>query len=277
MAQEQEKISVDGTLTTLDKATLDIKTLLGDNLLYTTINTLNHKPLHLSRKIELLLEGYEALYGIHPINISTKEISKEIYNLLYFGLYPEGSNTVGLYLLPPDKGEVRRLIIHEATTPYNGYGLLSIRPTAVIAGYEIPLERYQTSLSLSASRFTNQYAVSHTNSIAIRANRAGALLSSGDNPLFVVKNHTLLTAPIEQGGRDAVERELMFRLAEMAKVKIIEEAPLVEELEEYGEIMVMTPSGIQSILSVGEIVFENIYATLLAKYLPTLTREGVAR
>jgi branched-subunit amino acid aminotransferase/4-amino-4-deoxychorismate lyase len=277
MAFEQEKISVDGTLTTLDKANLDIRLLLGQTLLYATINTLQYKPLHLGQKLSLLIENYESLYGLRPEGLTAKSIAKEIHDLLYFGLYPEGGNTINIYLLPPCNGEVRRIMVHEAVTPYEGYGLLAVRPAATIAGYDMPLERFSTTLSLSAARFTDLYAERNNDAIALRANRAGALLSSGDNPLFVLKGHTLLTAPIAEGGRASVERELMFRLAELAKVKIAEQTPTVEDIEEYSEIMVMTPVGIQSVRSVGEIELEHIYATALAKHLPTLTREGFAR
>lgn len=277
MAHEQELISVDGLLTTLDKANLDIKILLGHNLPYTTINTFGHKPLHLGRKLELLSESYESLYGLKTDGLTTKGIAKEIHDLLYFGLYPEGGNTVNLYLLPPCDAKARRLIVHEAVTPYDGYGLLAVRPATTIAGYDMPFERFSTTISLSAARFTDLYAERNNGAIALRANRSGALLSSGDNPLFVLKGHTLLTAPIADGGRNSVERELMFRLAELAKVKIVEEAPTVEDIEEYSEIMIMTPVGIRSVRTVGSIELEHIYATALAKYLPILTREGFAQ
>ena len=278
MTFEQEKISVDGLLTSLDKANLDIRLLLGHNLPYTTVNTLDYKPLHLERKLALLAENYEALYGLRPEGLTAKIIAKEIHDLLYFGLYPEGGNTVKLYLLPPCDGEVRRLIVHEAITPYEGYGLLAVRPAATIASYDMPLERFSTTLSLSAARFTDHYAERNNGgAIALRANRAGVLLSSGDNPLFVAKGYTLLTAPVAEGGRHSVERELMFRLAELAKVKIVEEAPTVEDIEEYSEIMVMTPIGIQSVHTIGSITLEHIYATVLAKFLPILSREGLSR
>lgn len=276
MATEQEKISVDGTLTTLDKANLNIKVLLGHTLLYTTINTLNYKPLHLGRKLEYLTESYKALYGINPKGITTKSIAKEIHDLLYFGFYPESGNIVSLYLLPPQNGVTQRVIIHEATTPYSGYELLSIRPTATIAKYDLPLERHRTTISLSSAHFTDIYAQSRTQSIALRANRENVLLSSGDNPLFAVRGTTLLTAPLQEGGRNSVERELMFRLAEIAGVRVIEESPVVDDIEEYDEIMIMTPAGIQSIYSVGGVVLENIYATMLSRHIEKLTREGVA-
>jgi hypothetical protein len=74
-----------------------------------------------------------------------------------------------------------------------------------------------------------------------------------------------------------VERELLFRLADMAGVTIQEQAPMVEEIESYDEILVFKPTGIESIYSVGEHQLENIYAHLLSKHLRALSREGLAR
>lgn len=269
-------ISIDGKLTTLSKADINPNTLLGCNGVYAIINTLGHKPLHLGAKLSQVIGSFETLYGTRP-SITAKDISTEIYNLLHFGLYPEGGNTVTLWLLPTHDGGCRRHIIHKATTPYEGYGLLSITPRATIANYEIPFERHQTSLSLSAAQFATNYAERTAGAIALRASRAGNLLSADDSPLVVVKGFRLLTAPVAEGGRESVERELLFRLAKMAGLEIKEETPTVEEIDSYDEIMVMTPVGIMSIHSVGDIHLANIYAHILAKHLSALTREGLAQ
>lgn len=270
-------ISIDGELTTLRQANIDPNTLLGRNGVYAIINTLGHKPLHLAQKLTRALDSFEALYG-QRVDISVRRLSGEIYDLLHFGLYPEGGNTVVLWLLATPEGGHRRYILHKATTPYDdGYSLLSIRPKATIANYEIPFERHQTSISLAAAEFASGYAERTAGAIALRASRAGSLLSADDSPLVAVRGFELMTAPIAEGGRDSVERELLFRLAELAGLKIKEKTPTVDEIESYDEIMVMTPVGIMSIYSVGEIHLGNIYAHILSKHLKALTREGLAR
>ena len=269
-------ITIDGALKRLSEAAIDPNDILGCNWVYATINTLGHKPLHLESKLRHAFDSFEALYGLRP-TFTAQEIREEIYNLLHFGLYPEGGNTVRLYLAPDGQRGARRYIAHLATTPYEGYGLLSVRPRATIANYEIPFERHQTSISLSSARFASDYAHRTQGATALRASRSGLLLSSDDAPLLVAQGFRLFTAPISEGGRDSVERELMFRVAEMAGVTIQERAPKVEEVESYNEIMVFKPTGIESIYSVGEIQLENIYAHLLAKHLKALSREGLAR
>jgi hypothetical protein len=68
----------------------------------------------------------------------------------------------------------------------------------------------------------------------------------------------------------------MIRVAELAGVKVIEEELRVEDVESYEELIVFTPVGLQSIYSIGNVRLGNIYATLLAKSLATLSREGFA-
>lgn len=269
-------ILLDGKVTSWHEAELSPAMLLGCNWVYTTINTFAHKPLHLQQKLHYALESYRSLYGPRP-TIECKELEREIGQLLYFGLYPEGGNTVTLYLIPSERGVCRRLLIHEATTPYEGYGLLSVRPRGIITNYEIPFEKHQTNVSLTAARFADSYASSHGYNIAIRANRAGTLLSSGDNPLFALRGNTLLTTPTEKGARPSAERDLMFRLAEKAGVKVIEEELTVEDAASYEELMIFTPVGIQTLYSLGDMKVSNIYGSLLGEHLTALSREGLGQ
>ena len=60
---------------------------------------------------------------------------------------------------------------------------------------------------------------------------------------------------------------MMFRVAELAGLRVIEEPLHIDDVEHYDEMMLFTPVGIQSIDSVGEIKYVNIYATVLSKFL----------
>lgn len=263
---------MDGKITSWREANLSPEMLFGHNWVYTTINTFAHKPLHLATKLHYVCDSYHKLFGSRP-EIEPLMVAKEVRNLLYYGLYPEGGNTVNLYLIPRREGGYHRLLIHEATTPYDGYGLLSVRPRAIIANYEVPFEMHQTNVSMTAARFADNYAASHNYDTALRANRAGVLISSGDNPLFALRGNTLLTTPIGNGARGSAERELMFRLAELCGVVVVEEELKVEDAATYEEMIVFTPVGLQSIYSLGDMKLGNIYASLLGKHLATLSHE----
>jgi hypothetical protein len=168
------------------------------------------------------------------------------------------------------------LLTHLASTPYDGYSLLSLRPKAAIANYEIPFEKHQTAVSLTAARFADSFAQRNGSGIALRANRAGSLISSGDNPLYALRGDTLLTTPIEKGARPSAERELMASLCQMAGVKLIEQEIATDQLGQMEEVFAFTPVGIQMIGSASEVKFHSIVAHALEPHLATLSREGTA-
>lgn len=265
-------ISLNGTITSWDEAKLSPDMLLGRNWVYTTLNSFSHKPLHLALKAKYAFDSCQSLFGKRP-TIELKVLEKEIRDLLYFGLLPEVGNTLNLYLIADSSGDYHRLLIAKDTTPYEGYGLLSVRPRGIITNYEIPFEKHPTNVSLTAANFANDYALAHGYDIAVRANRAGILLSSSDNPLFALRGGKLLTTPIASGARESAERELMFRLCKSAGIEVVEEDLLVEDAATYEELMLFTPVGIQSLSSLGSMKMVNIYASLLAQHLTSLGSE----
>ena len=270
-----DKIFLDGKMTTWQQCDLKMESLLGRNCIYTTINTFAHKPLHLPLKLRYAAESHKALFGTKPA-LDAAHIAKQINDLLYYGLYPEWGNTVDLYLIPREDGSAQTLLCHRSTTPYEGYSLLSIRPQAAVTNYEIPFEKHHTTISLAAARFADYFARRSGAGIGLRGNRAGVLLSTGDNPIYALRGDTLITTPIEKGARPSAERELMNSLCQMAGVKLIEQEIPTEQLGQMEEVFAFTPIGIQMIGSAGEVKFHSIVAHTLEPHLATLSREGTA-
>lgn len=268
-----DKIFYGGEMTTWRECNIEMNTLLGQNCVYTTVNTFRHKPLHLPLKLRYAAESHKALYGQKP-QLDAADVAEQITSLLYYGIYPEWGNTVDIFLLPRPDGTAETLIAHRSTTPYEGYSLLSLRPKAVITNYEIPFERHQTTISLAAARFADDFARRNGAGIALRGNRAGALLSTGDNPLYALRGNTLLTTPIEKGARPSAERELMATLCAKAGIKIVEQDIPTDQLGHMEEVFAFTPVGIQMIGSAGEVAYHSIVAHALEPHLTALTREG---
>lgn len=273
-----EKIFLDDDYISWREAPIGPSDLLGRNWVYTTINTYAHQPMHVALRLRYALDSYQALFSVRP-EVSVEQVENRVRHLLYYGIYPEHGNTLTLYLLPPvgnsTKAEV--LIAHKASTPYDGYALLSLQPKAAVTNYEIPFERHLTAVSATAARFADEYAMRNGAGIALRANRQGTLISTGDNPLFALRGNTLLTTPIDKGARPSAERELMMELCQMAGVNLIEEELRVDEVASYEEIMAFTPVGIQTIGAAGERVLHSITAHALEPHLKRLTRQGILR
>lgn len=271
-----DKIFLDGEMTTWRESDLDMGALMGRNSVYTTINTFAHKPLHLALKLRYATLSYRTLFGTNP-SLNTTDIADQISSLLYYGIYPEWGNTVDLYLIPrSDNPTPHILLTHRSTTPYEGYSLLSIRPKATIANYEIPFEKHHTTISLAAARFADDFARRGGAGIALRSNRAGVLISASDNPLYALRGNTLVTSTIEGGARPSAERELMATLCNRAGIKLVEQDILTDTLATVEELFAFTPVGIQMVGEVGEVVFHSIVAHALEGHLKALSHEGTA-
>ena len=269
-------IYYNGERTSWSEAGLSPETLLGRNWVYTTINTYAHQPMHVALKLHHALGSFQTLYGVRP-EITAEEVAGQVRGLLYYGIYPEHGNTLNLYLIPNQEGSCDTLLTHLASTPYDGYSLLSLRPQAAIANYEIPFEKHHTAVSLTAARFADDFAIRSGAGIGLRANRAGTLISTGDNPLYALRGNTLLTTAIGKGARPSAERDLRARVCEMAGVPLVEGELRVDEIGDYEEIMAFTPVGIQMVGSAGDRLLHSITAHRLEPHLRALTRQGILR
>lgn len=269
-------IYLNGERTSWQEAKLSPEALLGRNFVYTTINTYAHQPMHVALRLHYALNSYQALYGVRP-TITAEEIENQVRELLYYGIYPEHGNTLTLHLIATPEGECTTLLTHTASTPYDGYSLLTLRPKAAITNYEIPFEKHHTSVSLTAARFADDFARRNSSGIALRANRAGSLISTGDYPLYALRGNVLLTTATDKGARPSAERELMAELCSMAGVEIIEGELRTDEMTDYEEILAFTPMGIQMIGSAGDMPLHSITAHRLEPHLKALTRKGILR
>lgn len=267
----EDKVYLNGELTDWKFAGIDIDSVLRGNYLYQTINTQDFMTIHLEEHLAQAEKSIEELYGLTVV-LDAKDIRRQISGLLYYGLFPESGHTVNIYFMPDSKGKINTLVTHDNSTLYNGYALSDLKLKAVVANYDIPFEQHRTSVSLTAARFANDYARRQEANIALRANRAGNLVSADDFPIFAVKDDIVIS-PLTP--RWSVELELMKQLCIKAGVELKEEDIPTAKLHEYKELIIFNSIGLQSVISCGEVYFYNLTAKLLEKHLPQLTEEGV--
>lgn len=273
------KIYCNGLLVDPQRERLDAEQLLCNNYVYARINTVGHKPLYLQRHLHYAALSFEKLYGRKP-SIDTGKMSFQIGKLLYENRLPRTGNIVNIYIVPRygENGRGRQDIIITTgiTTIYNRYEVLSVRPKAIIANYEIPFAEHRTAVSMTAAGYMEEFAVRAGAKAALRANRAGNLVSAGDYPVFAVRKGVVITPEPSNGAGESVEYELMLRACERAGVEVEHRDIPVEELSETEELMVFNHTGIQSVMSCGEIFFYNLTAIELDKQLREITEEGLA-
>lgn len=253
--------------------------LLRENWIYATVNTCAHEPLWLERHLHHAADSYAKLYGVVP-ELETAEIGKRIRDLLYAEGMPLTGNIVNIYMVPPAEGARNRpdiIIMHDRTTIYRGYEVVSLRPRAVITNYEVPFSGHRTAVSHIAARYMEDFAVKSGANTALRANRQGKLISSGDYPVFAVAGEEVFTPAPERGAGNSVERELMFRACELAGVRITERDIETAELPSVDEIMIFDHTGIRCVLSIGETYYYNLMGDRLEKTMARLTEQGKAK
>ncbi len=241
--------------------------LLGANYIYAAVNTDAHEPLLLERHLYHAANSYAKLYGAAP-EPDAAEIGKRIRHLLYINGMPLTGNIVNIYMVPPAGGAKNRpdvIVMHDRTTIYHGYDLISLRPKAVVTNYEVPFSGHRTAVSHIAARYMESFAVALGANIALRVNRQGKLVSAGDYPVFAVAGEEVFTPAPERGPGDSVERELMFRACRLAGISITERDIETAELPSLDEIMVFDHTGIRCVLSIGENYYYNLMGDRLGK------------
>lgn len=250
--------------------------LLRGNYVYAAVACDGHAPLYLERQMEFARATYEKLHGAAPL-ADTRAIRHDIKELLVTTLQPQTGNVVMIYLIPHGYGDAQPdvVISHSHSTIYHGYALVSLRPAAAVVNYEIPFSGYRTAVSLAAAGYMDDFARRAGANIALRANRGGHIVSSGDYPVFTVKDGTVITPPLAQDTGDSVERQLMFRACSLARTPLEEREISLTELPEMEEIMVFDHTGIRSVLSCSGNYYYNLIADRLEEVLPRINKEGL--
>lgn len=258
-----------------------LETLLRGNYIYASINCAGNRPLHLSRHLHYLSSSYETIYS-HKPELRFEPILEAVQRLLYLNGASLSGNVVTLYLLPPEdfvfgeKLAPQLLMAYECTVMYgSGYTLGSLRPRATVVNYDIPFEAHRTAVSLTAARYMDAFAARRDANIAIRSSRSGRVVSSGDYPLFAVRDASIWVTPLDKGAGGSVERELMLKACDMCGLDVEERETMFEDLTELDELIVFKNTGLVSPLCVGNHYFTNLAALRLERVMAELTADGM--
>lgn len=126
---------------------------------------------------------------------------------------------------------------------YEGYALRSLMPDAVTVAYDIPLFDAPTSAREAAGLLARRQAERRGASVAVRCNADGMLLSADDAPLFAVRNGTVYTS----AAPPSVERDLVFRACDHARIRLVEHPVRREELGFYDELFFADHRGVTAL------------------------------
>ncbi len=224
--------------------------------LYQTLHLRAGRARLLAEHTALLCRWAAEIFGIDAAP-ALRNVEQEIAALAAAERHPRDlSAFVRLEWAP--SGE--RRLLPAGVSLYEGYALRSLMPDAVTLCYDIPLYDAPTSAREAAALLALREAERRGASIAVRCDNDGFLHSADDAPLFAVKNGDLFTAP----GTGSVERDLVFRACDTARIRCTEQPLHRGQLTCYDELFFADHRGITALAHCDGVPFMAITAERVA-------------
>ncbi len=259
-----DSLSFNGMLLRQPKQLSNIDMLLGSNFIYARIHAIDYKGLFLRDIIEICEWSYRVLYGV-SFGLDVRSISEEIEELLIENNYPMGSAVVMLYLFPNRIDVNTRKPIDKSyilscreQLLYTGFTNWHIGVVADILPYDIPFAYHQTSASLTAHKYAEDYVQRRGAHIVLRENVNNVVVSASEYPLFGVVGREVRIAPMSCGIPDSIERVVTINAAYRLGINVIEYPHTKDDIANYDELFYVTPQGVTSIIECEGKVYPNI-------------------
>lgn len=259
-----DAISVNGELIRQSDQLSDIDTLLTSNFIYTRIHTIDYKGLFLNEAIEICEWSYRMMYG-SGFGLNVERVKADIKTLLVDNRYPMGSATIMLYLFPDSVDAHTQIASNRSymlscreQLLYVGYTNWHSGLIANILPYDVPFAYHQTSASLTAHKYAEDYVRRSGAHIALRESSDNVIVSASEYPLFGVVGREIRTAPLSAGVSDSIERLITINAAHNLGLDIVEYPSTKGEILKYDEMFYVTPQGVSSVVECEGNVYPNI-------------------
>ena len=278
-----DSLSFNGELINSSETLSDIDKLLGGNFIYARIHVMDYNCLYLEESIEICEWSYRMMYGV-GFGLDVASIRSEIKSLLIDNNYPMGSATVVLYIFPDsvdpctrDTVERFHILSCREQLLYSGYTNWHSGVVADVLPYDIPFSYHQTSASLTAHRYAEDYARRRGAYIALRESSANIVVSASEYPLFGVVGREIRIASLNCGASDSIERVLTLSAASRLGLTIVEYPHTRIDLKRYDELFYVNSQGIVSIVECEGIVYPNIIGRKIGSELERLSLSPIKR
>ncbi len=225
---------------------------------YQRVHVAGGRALHLAEHLDIAARAIDHIYGFEPL-FDEKEVAGKISG-------GRGGETVLLYFIPKDgENDCEITVESERVLLERGYTLSPLRPVAVSYDYSIPYGGWPTGFQLAARAFFDDLAL-RQHKVTRSVHREGeVVLSCGEGPLFGIRGKTIFTASLIDGAVDSVERNLVIRAAEKARLDLREEPILHPELKEFDELFFADAAGITSLAELDGAKFMSLVAHRLVE------------
>ena len=160
---------------------------------------------------------------------------------------------------------------------YTGYTNWHAGVIADILPYDIPFAYHQTSASLTAHKYAEDYVRRRGAHIVLRENTDNIVVSASEYPLFGVVGREVRIAPLSCGMPDSIERVIAITAANSLGLNVVEYPHTKAEFTNYDEIFYVTPQGVTSIVECEGSVYPNIIGRKVGDELHRMSLDPVTQ
>lgn len=223
------------------------------------IHTFNHKARYMAEHIALLNSSAEDLFGERlKANCSIHQLDHQIEELLATNrLTRNASICVEIRFDAVGNYELR---CHEPSI-YSGYVLRSLRPDAVCLPISMPMPQHPTSAAAATRLLADAVARKSGFHRALIAERDGGLAIEPCQPLFLIKEYTLMA----QQGCNSVEDILTTSAADLLGLKVERKRLMVSDLKDADEVFSVNWQGVTAMAHIGQQPYMSIMAEKIAQ------------
>lgn len=233
--------------------------------LYQTLHLRDRRPRLLAEHAVLLTAEAHTLFGLR-FTPDLPLIARQIAALAEAERFPRDLSAFVRWEVVADGGQ---RLIPAGVSLYEGYALRSLLPDALTIVYDLPLGEAPTPVREAAALLARRQAELAGASVAVRCDRTGMLLSADDAPLFAVRKGVVYTSPAPQN----VERDLIVRACDAARIRLAEHPVLRTELALYDELFYADHRGVTSLAHCDGQPFMSLAAQRIADAMEALFRE----
>ena len=273
----RDHICIDGRLTSPDSLQVPVHVMMSSPFVYQDVHTFDHRPAYLSEHLNLLKEASAKVFG-KEWRVDTESVESQISELLSHNRYPRQSNHVRMYVFGWDilRGADTQTFMVEGISPmfYPKYVVWHKRVIGDIFCTSVPFAGCQTSWSLNLSSLFNRLAVANDLDRGIIVTPDDVCFSSGDQPIFVVKDKIVYTTPVRLGAPDTVMRRLVMDACRDLEIDVRELPVSTDMLSSCDEVFSCDVQGLVDFLGIGNSRLFNFTVKRIQPYINRLTWGG---
>lgn len=232
--------------------------------IYQNIHTLEYKPRHTYRHVEILTSLADELFGIE-FSATADTLSQQIVTLLE---QTRATRQRSIRVVVKQYASGSMTVECDAPSLYRGYVVRSLRPDAVTMRMDMPLDIYPTSASVAAREVAESIVRSRDFHTAIMMSSDKQIYSEAAEPMAVVQGSKLILQSLPY----SVESRLVQQAARKADIEVEVRGLNHDDIVQADEVLRIGWQGITAMQSVDGKLYMAIVADHLAREMEKIQK-----